>query len=322
MYIDTMPIIHAAAKVNFIDLEIEDIVKALALYDVIQVWRSPDNIAAYTEITGTDDLPAVIDGTVAGTWNLNGTSLTVVKNSNDPVTINFSGTNPFDLLTVIKVINTTFPNFASQVPSNTNRLRLTSDMLGLISNLTLSGSATSVLGLTTTKVIGRAHRIPLTNPTTKYRFLDPDGLSTDYYKTRFYNTKTRAASTYSEIVRATIPKVLSDSDLVTASITLSNMNGEPLIDKRVIIIPMSLKRIGSTSLVSSQDRIIMTTDQYGFASTKITKGMTVRVYIEATGFEREIVVPNTDFDIMAVTTVAPDPFSIVTTPPLAIRISL
>lgn len=322
MYIGNMPIIKAAAKINYIDLEIEDIVKALALYDVIQVWRSPDNIAAYTEITGTDDLPAIIDGTVQGTWNLNGTSLTVVKNSNDPITITFSGTNPFDLLTIIKFINTTFPEFASQVPSNTNKLRLTSDMLGLLSNLTLSGSATSVLGLTTTKVIGRAHRIPLTNPTTKYRFLDPDGLSTDYYKIRFYHTKTHAVSPYSGIVRATIPPILDNSALVTASITLSNMNGDPLIDKRVIIIPMSLKRVGSTSLVSSQDRIIMTTDQYGYASAKIAKGMIVRVYIEATGFEREIVVPDTDFDIMAITTVAPDPFSIVTTPPLAIRISL
>lgn len=317
-----MSIIHTAANINYIDLEVEDIVKALALYDVVQVWRSPDNILSYTEITGTDDLPAVIDGTIAGTWNLNGTSLTVVKNNNDPITISFTGTNPFDLLTVIKTINTVIPNFASQVPSNTNRLRLTSDMLGLLSNLTLSGTATSVLGLTTTKVIGRAHRIPLTNPTTKYRFLDPDGLSTDYYKTRFYNTKTKAVSPYSEIVRATIPKILSDSDLVTASITLANMNGEPLINKRVIIIPMSLKRVGSTSLVSSQDRIVLTTDQYGFASAKLAKGMTIRVYIEATGFEREVVVPNTDFDIMAITTIAPDPFSIVTTPPLAIRVSL
>ena len=163
-----MPRIPVTTKINYIDIELDDIVKALALYDVIQVWRSPDNIAAYVEITDYDDLPAIIDGSVQGTWNLNGTGLTIIKNSNDPVSMTFTGTNPFDLQTVINKINLTWPLLASQVPSNTNRLRLTSDMLGLISNLTISGSAASVLGLSTTKTIGKAHRIPLTNPTKKY----------------------------------------------------------------------------------------------------------------------------------------------------------
>ena len=50
--------------------------------------------------------------------------------------------------------------------------------------------------------------------------------------------------------------------------------------------------------------------------------MVVRVYIEATGFEREFTIPSNDFNILDTATLAPDPFSIITTPPLAIRISL
>jgi hypothetical protein len=62
-----MPIIQVAAAINYIDIEVDDIVKALALYDVIQVWRSADNIT-FNEITDADDLPAIIDGSITGTW--------------------------------------------------------------------------------------------------------------------------------------------------------------------------------------------------------------------------------------------------------------
>lgn len=316
-----MPKLILDNNVIFIDIELTDTEKSLLLFDSIQVWRSVDNIQAYTELTADSELPAIADGTITGTWNLNGLTLIVIKNSADPVTITFNGTDPFDLQSVINQINLVIPKFASKQAVNLNRLRLTSDVKGLASNLTLSGTAVSVLGLPTTKLIGKCHRPDLTYPTNKYRFYDLDGNQSYYYKVRFYNSANKAASPFSSIIRATPIQTLQDSSLVTASIILSDNTGMPIEGRRIIIVPISVKKIETAAVLSTQDRIILKTDQFGRASTKLAKGVTVRVFFEGTGFEREIIVPNTDFNILDAASTYLDPFTIVTTPPLAIRVS-
>lgn len=317
-----MPKISIDTSVVFIDIEVADPEKAILLYDTIQVWRSPDNIVSYIEVTDRDDLPAEVIGTIDGTWNLNGQTLTIIKNSADPVSVTFVGPNPFDLLSVIKQVNLAFPkDIASQSAPNVNRIKITSDITGLASNLTLSGNAATTLGLSTTRALGRAHRLDLTTPTNKYRFYDLDGQPTYYYKIRYYNSFNKAASSFTAPVRATIAPILQDSDLVVASVTLSDETGMPIENRRIIIVPIVDKQVGSVTLMNTQNRIILKTNQYGYASTKIAKGIRARVFFEGSGFEREIIVPNTDFDIMTAATTYPDPFNIVTIPPLVVRTS-
>jgi len=314
-----MPKTFLDSNIVYVDIEVLDIDKALLVYDRIQVWRSPDNVASYTEITAEDDVFASITGTTDGPWALTGTSLTIVKNSADPVTINFTTSGTTDLLSLIKFINETLPNFASQAGPNINRLKLTSDIKGLNSNLTLSGSATSVLGLSTTKVV--AHRIELIRPTTKYRFYDLDGASTYYYKARFYSTENGAVSTYSPIIRATPVQIIPDNQLVTGSVTLTTATGFPIEGRRIIIVPVVDVEISNAALLSIDTRIVAKTDQFGFASVKLPPGITVRIFFEGTGFNREIIVPSANFDILQAMTTYPDPFNIVSTPPMPIRLA-
>lgn len=314
-----MPRISLDTPVTFIDIDVVDPEKTILLYDVIQVWRSPDNIQPYVEITAVDDIPAQLDGTIDGTWLLNGKILTIVKNNADPISITFDGPDPYDLQSVLNKINSIIPKLASQVGPNINRVRLTSDLKGLASTLLISGTAATPLGLSTTRVVGKAHRVELTTPTNKYRFFDLDGQPTYYYKVRFYNSLNKAVSNFSAFIQATSQIILSPSDLVVASIRLADETGMPIENRRVIMVPIVNKKVGGISLLSVQNRIIMKTDQFGYASTKIAKGITVRVFFEGTGFEREIIVPNTDFDIMDVATSYPDPFNIVNTPPQVVR---
>jgi len=315
-----MPKLFLDTSIVFIDIEVGDVEKARLKYDRIEVWRSPDNIASYVEITADDDTHATVIGTVDGPWNVNGTQLSIALNDAAPVIISFTET-AIDLLSLITKINTVLPTVAFQAGENINRIGLQSPLKGLLSSIRVTGSAASVLGLSTSRLTGVAHRIELIEPTTRYRFYDLDGHTTDYYKVRFRNSLNDAVSSFSGIIRATPPQNLADSDLVTASVRLSDATGLPIEGRRIILVPLMIRKVSGNALLSTQDRIVIKTDQFGFASTKLAKGITVRVFFEGTGFEREIIVPNTDFDILDAATAVPDPLNIVSTPPMAIRTS-
>lgn len=311
------------------DILVEDLEAVLALYDRVQVWRSPDEDGSptpYAEITAAEDEPAVVDGSAAGTWSLNGLTLSVSLSGADAVDITFDGTNPFDLQTVLDQINDAIPEFASEVPGDpeTNRVRLTSPLKGTGSTILLSGSACAVLGLSTTKASGKTHRIALTSPTVTYRFRDYDGLLNGWYKTRFYSTKTKAASDFSPPRQGAPQVVLSDALMSVATVDLIDGSGKPIVNRRVIFVPMGVQVIvdGDTNfgLLASVERLVATTNERGHASISLARGHTFRVFFEGSGYHREFVVPDTaTFDLLTVLSTSPDPFSIVQVPPSPIR---
>ncbi len=313
-----MPNLFLDSDIVSIDIEVGDVSKTLLKFDRIEVWRSPDNVIPYIEITSDDDTSATVIGTVDGPWILTGTSLNISLNDATPLVITFTEVST-DLLSLITKINNVVPGIASQVGPNINRIKLSSNLIGLLSSIQISGIAASILGLSTIRTIGAAHRIELIEPTTRYKFYDVDGLFSYYYKIRFRNSVNGALSPYSTIIRATPPQNLANSDLVTASVKLSNATGIPIEGRRIILVPIIITQISSNGLLSTQDRIVIKTDQFGFASTKIAKGIRLRIFFEGTGFEREILVPNIDFDILQAATTYPDPFNIVSTPPMPIR---
>lgn len=316
-----IPQLELDIGVIYLDLYVKEIEKIRLLYDRIEVWRSTDNIT-YTEITAPDDYPAFIDGTVVGPWNVSGTTLTVTKNGTAPISLTFGGTNPVDLLTIINTINVLFygPNYkmASEVPTNTNRLSLKSDIDGLESSLLLSGSACSVLGLSTTITYGKNHRIILTEPTIRYRFYDTSAVigTTYYYKIRYSNSITGRISAFSQYVLGD-PLPLLTTELVTAYIKLSDARGNPVRNKRIILILRRPVVTGSNPTLMApligvmDERIEMLTDQFGFASAKVPKGGELEVYIEDTLINRIITVPNTDFDLLDAVSQTYDPFNLV-----------
>ena len=178
-----------------LDIHIDDLATVLALFDRIQVWRAPSDVEEdYTEITEATETPAILDGSLPAPFALTGKTLNITLNSADPVPVHFSGT--LTLQEVCQAINALIPALASEVPTGTGKLRLTSPVTGTGSAIIVSGDAAAILGLSTTKVNGKAARIVVVSPTVDYLFRDFDGLATDWYKTRYYSTSTHSVSSF------------------------------------------------------------------------------------------------------------------------------
>jgi hypothetical protein len=309
-------------------INVENAAHVAILYDQLHVFRSPDETGdptPFVQLTDSEPTPAVVDGTIAEPWNLNGQSLSIILDGAPSVLVSFSGTNPFTLLSVLEAINSVV-SIASEVPTDTDKLRLTSPTVGTQSILQVSGTALTTLGLSTIKVNGKT-AAPLLSPNTEfYRLIDFDTETTYWYKVRYQNSETGAVSDFSTPFLGGEGQGLPDSVLSIGKIALCDLSGRPLIGRRIIFVPVSsqlvLDGLGHNyGILPSVDRIVVQTDMNGRATISLAIGQLVKVFIEGTTFQREFVVPPADFDILTVASTQPDPLSIVVAPPIPIRVS-
>lgn len=316
-----------------LDINVEDVGNISLLYDRIQLFRSPDQSGTtipFVAITDNDPTSAILDGSVEGPWGLSGKVLSISVDSADAVSVTFAGTDPLNLTTVLAKINTTFSHLgyplALEVPSDTDKIRLRSGSNGTQSSLLVSGSAASVIGLSTLKVNGKGAS-PLLSPNTeRYAIFDFDGLPTYWYKARYVNAETGAASDLSDAFLGGDGDGLPDSRLATGRIALSDVAGRPIVGRRIIFVPTGTQVVAdglgnNYGVLPSVDRIEIFTDSNGRAEIALVKGQRLKVFLEGSSFQREFVVPTSDFDILSVASVQPDPFSIVVVPPFPIRVS-
>lgn len=309
-----------------LDIHIEDLATVLALFDRIQVWRAPVELSEdYSEITAAADLPASMDGSLPAPFALGGKTLNITLNSADPVPVSFTG-GPFTLQEVTQRINSLIPALASEAGTSTGKLRLTSPTTGTGSSLLVTGDAVAILGLPTSKTNGKAARIVVVSPTVDYLFRDYDGLSTDWYKTRYYSSSTQSVSSFSEPRQGSPQVVLPDASLSLAKISLADGAGRPLVNRRIIFVPMSLRQVAvddkNYGIINGPDRIVICTDCIGYAEIKLVRGQKFRVFFEGLAHEREFTVPDTtEFDVLQAISDMPDPFTIVQSPALPIRLS-
>lgn len=297
-----------------------------SLFDRIQVWRSSTESGTYSDITADEATSAIIDGTVAGPWNLSGQQMTVILNQAPSQTITFTGTNPLQVLDVVGQINAAFPGLATETPTDNGKIRLASSLIGTPSSIQVTGNATTTLGLSTTKVNGLAARLLISANTEDYLFRDYDSLESYWYKTRFYSSLTGAVSDFSTPQMGGSGSALGSSFVVTGKLAIADSTGAPIVGRRIIIVPVSPQVIADGSgnnygILPSVDRITAVTDSNGRVAISLVKSQRIKVFIEGTTFQREFVVPTTDFDILTVASVEPDPLDIVNTPPFAIRLS-
>lgn len=297
-----------------------------ALFDKIQIWRSATQNGTYFDITENEDTAGVLDGTVAGSWNLSGQQMTVILNQAPSQTITFTGTNPLPLISVLEQINAAFPGLASEVPTQTGKVRLTSSLVGTQSSVQVTGAATTTLGLSNLKVNGKAARLLISPNTEDYLFRDYDGLESYWYKTRFFSSVTGAVSDYSAPRMGGPGTALSGSAVVIGKIALADSTGAPIVGRRIIFVPVSPQLVSdgggnNYGVLPSVDRIIIYTDSNGRAQQALVKNQRLKVFIEGSTFQREFVVPTADFDILTVASAEPDPLNIMQAPPMPIRVS-
>jgi len=299
-----------------------------ALYDRIQVWRSPDNLIAYADITADDSTAASLDGSVMGPWAISGQELEVILDGADSSSVTFTGTNPLTLSQVLDQINAVFPDLASEVPTDTGKIRLTSANTGTQSILELAGAAATTLGLSTVRKNGKAARPLLAATTQLYEFRDYDGDDLYYYKTRYYNSETGAVSGFSSPHQGNPSTDFPTSAFLLCFLYLADGTGKALVGRRIIFVPTGQVQVTDNAnnvygILTTVDRIEVSTNDVGYAEVSLAKGQTFKVFIEGSTLQRQFTVPSagSSLNILTALTTADDPFTIVTAPPMPIRMS-
>ena len=314
-----------------LDIVVNDLAAMLALYNRIEVHRSITvEGGPYVEITDpVGPTAAVLDGVLDAWGNLSGEVLSFhLDGEEDPTVVTLPILDPMPLQAIIDAINEEVEDVASEVPTDTNRLRLTSPTTGTGSSIViLVGAVATALGLDTTKVNGKERRTRLIDPTTLYAFYDKDGADDFWYKTRFSNTENANISDFSDARQGNIDVIIPSAQLVTGSLTLVDGLGRPVVGRRLTFIPMTSKMVPTTTawVVPGFDaRVEVLTNEAGFASANLLQGQTYRVIIEGTSLMREFTAPSNavPFDIMTIIGSAPDPFDIVQSPPRPIKVTI
>lgn len=309
-----------------VEARIPDIADALALYDCVQVHRSTDAGASWTDLSADRETPARIAGTLPAPFaGLAGTSLVVVLSGGDPISVTFPAGEPTSLKTVLETIEAAKPGLASEAEKDSGKLALTSPLSGTGSTMTVTGTAASVLGLSAGKAAGKGTRLALTKPTIVYRFKDYDGDPGYLYKWRLFSSKTLAASPFSAPIQYDPAMVVAGSGLVTGTLRWATASGRPVVGRRVLFVPTdgrSFETDGKVYSVLPDDRPLeMVTDHTGTASIELYAGQRYVVHFEGTRFSRAFDAPHEDFDLMEVVAQTPDPFDPAVPDPMTIRTS-
>jgi hypothetical protein len=311
-----------------LDIHVDRLDDVLAIFDRIEVYRSiVGSGGPYEEITDENGpLPALIDGTVEGPFVLNTLPLVVSVDGGVVQTVTFTGTDPLDLETVLIQINAVIPGLASEKPTATDKLRLTSPTTGTGSSLTVTaGAAATALGLSTDKDNGEAARVPIVDPTSDYNFKDLDGLESFFYKIRYSSTFTNTVSSFSPPRQGSLDTVLDLAHLSKAMMYLTTGEGKPVVARCIRFVPMAVKNPASTNyfLVPGVDaRVSAVTNELGYAEIYLLRGATYRVFFEGTDYGREFIVPDlADFNLLELIGTSPDPFDIVRVPSRPIKVS-
>ena len=327
-----VPELSLDPPVQYIDVFVQEIEKVLLLYDRIEIWRSDDKLI-YTEITADDDYPAYIQGTSSGPFFVSGKTLTISKNDSPPISFTFGGVDPVDLQTVLDTINLVLsgPNHykaATEVPVNTNKLQLQSDIKSLSSNIQAGGSALADFGLTASRIYGKTHRPILTFPTIRYRFYDTSAIigNTYFYKYRYSHSVTGRVSAFSNYVVVDPVQILSN--IINCYVRLADNRGYPIRGRRIILHIINPSVFGNTTTINQpfvgvmDQRIEAVTDQFGKAVIKVPANTDIKVYIENTLLNRVINTGQIDFDLLDRVSTSFDPFNVVFQDPLIPIISI
>ena len=313
-----------------LDIYVDRLSDVLAVFNRIEVHRSTVGSGGpYEEITSSSGpAAAVLDGTGTGGFTLNGLTLEVAVDGDSAEQIIFSGTDPLDIASVIAQINDVVPGLASEVPTDTDQLRLTSPITGTASSILVTDNAAATeLGLSTTKVNGKAARIVISDPTTDYNFKDLDGDASYFYETRYSSTSSSVVSSFSDARQGTVDSVLSAGNLSKAKIFLTTGTGGPVVDRTLRFVPTGVAEVDEGdvyySLPGVDGLVFTTTNETGYAEIYLIRGSTYRVFIEGTSYGREITVPDqVEFDLLALMGTSPDPFDIVQAPSSPIKVTI
>jgi hypothetical protein len=287
-------------------------------FDRLEVWRSMGSkYGPYAALHGNVWAPATLPNGFTGAASGTGPSVTIsgldlellvsTPSGSTPVSITFTGSNPL-----------TYAQAATQIVAGANGL-LTSYVSGdtlVIQTVAVGeavflqvtgGQAAPLLGLATNEpdslAFGQDARIVLTFSQEQYKFIDANGSSTYWYKTRFYNSANQLTSDYSLPFQGPQAPGLPQSSLVLCYVDLVDLSGNPYANQEVLFFnQFSGTQVGAQTVTGGSQRLL--TDVTGHAQLLLPRGLSVTVSIPGTSLARDFVVP-TDPSIQSISVLDP-----------------
>lgn len=311
-------------------LFVDDIALALASYTSIQLQRSTgDENGPWANITENAATAAVLTGQEDGPFLLNGLTLELLINGVSPVVVTFADPNPVSTAQAAAEITAALGALGAASDYN-NYVRITTTATGTGASVQVTGgTGYSVAGFQVLDpynfALGSDAHVALAPGVQDYEQTDHNGATTYWYRSRYYNTVTAAASPWFPPWPADKPYVLPSSELITGTCHLVDLMGRALANQRVHVYNLfepSRRLVGATVYGVFGTSEVLDTDESGYASVALIRGSLVEVVWEGTSVRRRLRVPTagTEFDLLD-PSLADDEFGIqVPNWPLATRI--
>jgi len=296
-----------------LSINVSNIASAMASFNVIKIKRSIAGIGGpYTDITAITPQPAKLLPPLPSPYNVVSKTLQIIRDSQPQVNIIFTGTDPLSAAQLVPQLNTALG--AVVAAEVLGQLELTSTLVGTASKLKIvGGGAAAEFGwAANTKDIGEEAHIQLVAEQTLYSFTDNDGESSYYYKATFLNTTNLLTSSDSDPFQGDAGTLVSASNLAVAKVDLIDGRGIALPDQEITFYSVNESfSVEGFQIALTRRPITIVTSTSGHAEVPLVKGTRWKVIFEGTSFVREFVVPDADFDLLALLAAAPDPFKIV-----------
>lgn len=285
-------------------------------FDRLEVWRSRLTAEGPYEALHADTwssavLPPGAVSPASGTGPsvfISGLTLELLVGETQPVVVTFTGTNPL-----------TFAQAATQIAAQSGGLLssyvfgktlvIATVQAGALAVLRVTGGgAAPLLGLASVEpgslAFGQDARIILKVGQEQYGFVDPNGLSTYFYKIRFFNSTTRLTSAFSAPFQGLQAQGISQTNLVRSFVDLVDLEGNPLVNAEVLVgATLGGVQIEGKSIVGGNVRLL--TDSAGHAELLLPRGAAVVVSIPGTTLARDVVVP-VDPAVQSINLLSPD----------------
>lgn len=285
-------------------------------FDRFEVWRSRTSSAGPYDRLHDDSwsparLPVGFVGTPSGpgpSATIVGKKVTFLVNETIPLEVTFTGSDPLTYAQAATQIAAQSQNLLSSFVSN-GTLVVDTVQAGVLATLRCTGGdAAPLLGLPTEEpdslALGRDARIVLVHGQEQYGFIDPDGSSKAFYKTRFYNSFSKLTSEFSLPFQGRAPRALPPANLVRGYIDLVDQNGDPAHNVEMLIASRyDGVQVAGRTVTGSAQRLL--TDAEGHAEVLLVRGIEVVVSIGGTSLARNVKVP-TDPAVQALNLLAPE----------------
>lgn len=282
-------------------LFVNDIAAVIASYDEMQVYRSevgPDG--PWTQIAGTASVAQVLGDNTSEPFLINGKTLLLKFNNLTTFTTTFVSVDPADAAAVAAEIDAVVTGTGTAIASG-GRVLVSSVLMGTQASVEVTGgTGYANLGFQLADFgLGTTDAITLVAGTQDYSFSDYNGSADYWYRTRYYNSGSGAASEFSVPMPATAVRRLPSTDLITGTCSLIDLRGNALANQDVVVVNLWEPSIHSGyGVFGCEERV--TTDADGYAEVTVIKGSLIDVFFPGTSVRRRIRVPDTgsSFDLL------------------------